>query len=454
MKTILRVGAAKTDITPPNGTQLGGATEIYRPAETVRDPTYARVLVIEQEGTLVCLVTLDLLAHTRRTSAPLRRLIAEELGTTPDAVLIFTTQSHAAPAFGPVWMRDENPLITPEFDWLRGGDRAYIPLLNTAVLEAVRRSKATMRPATMRVGRCMDGRIAFNRRFIFRDGTAHIHPSPDDARVLHCEGPSDPEVGVAVFEDEQGHAISALLNHTCHPGHGYGQRWVSAGWPGAWCSALEASLGQGCVPLVLNGACGNIHHRDHMTRNHDDSIERMTRDLMETTRLILASRLSEPTTSPMRHASRTITVPYRKADPNTLRAAKAIIAKHPRPEWGDKDHTIVSLDWVNAAFVLERALVAEEEKTFQYETQLIRIGDLVIVGWPGEPFVEAQLEIKKQAPADYVFVGHFCNDNAGYQPTAHAFRNGGYEVDCATLEPGTLENVQTQTKAYVRDIMT
>ena len=86
---------------------------------------------------------------------------------------------------------------------------------------------------------------------------------------------------------------------------------------------------------------------------------------------------------------------------------------------------------------------------------MLRIGDLAVIGWPGEPFVEAQLAIKKGSPAAYTFVAHFCNDSAGYQPTREAFKRGGYETRTANwskLAPEALEVVQDTTVEMLREL--
>ena len=45
----VRVGAAQVDITPKADTHLAGAIGLYRPARMVRDPLYAKAVVVERE---------------------------------------------------------------------------------------------------------------------------------------------------------------------------------------------------------------------------------------------------------------------------------------------------------------------------------------------------------------------------------------------------------------------
>jgi hypothetical protein len=69
--------------------------------------------------------------------------------------------------------------------------------------------------------------------------------------------------------------------------------------------------------------------------------------------------------------------------------------------------------------------------TVSAEIQVIRVGDLVIVGVPGEYFVELGLQIKegiRKAGAQQVMISGFTNGNVGYIPARRAYAHGGYEV--------------------------
>src|SRR5215472_6380084 len=58
----LEAGVARVDITPPRGLALQGYPGAGRLATDVRDPLFARVLVLRSSSTRVALVDLDLIA--------------------------------------------------------------------------------------------------------------------------------------------------------------------------------------------------------------------------------------------------------------------------------------------------------------------------------------------------------------------------------------------------------
>ena len=57
----------------------------------------------------------------------------------------------------------------------------------------------------------------------------------------------------------------------------------------------------------------------------------------------------------------------------------------------------------------------------------VRIGDVGIVGLPGEIFCEFGMDIKRHSPAKHTMVIGLANDAIGYIPTEEAFEHGGYE---------------------------
>ena len=73
-----------------------------------------------------------------------------------------------------------------------------------------------------------------------------------------------------------------------------------------------------------------------------------------------------------------------------------------------------------------------------FEIQAMRIGEAALVAYPGEMFVDYQLEMDRASPFEKTFTLAYSNGCIGYVPTAGAFPEGGYEVDHAFRYYGTL----------------
>jgi neutral ceramidase len=237
----------------------------------------------------------------------------------------------------------------------------------------------------------------------------------------------DPEVGVMLFSGTRGQPLAAVLHHTCHPVHGYPLRWISAGWPGAWCNGVRELLGGNCITMVVNGFCGNIHHCNHLDPDYRADYQDMGRKLTETTATVL-TRLT-PVESPLLDARfRALQIPMRSPSAQELHEAQQLLAANPEPLWKDAGKTSVEWDWVYAATRIDLAAYVRRTPCFDYPIQVFRLGHTALVSVPGEPFVEEQLRIKLASPAAFTFMAHMSNTYVGYIPTVQAFARGGYET--------------------------
>ena len=403
--------------------------------EEIRDPLYARALVIESAGRRVCWLSLDILAVTRPWADEIKRRAVSRFGFQQDAIMVHVVQNHAAPSLGHFFVFNEEDwgCFPGEYPWLLGGDARYNAVCVDGAVQAIGAACAALRPAVIRAGRGVDGRVAFNRRFIMRDGTGlaepglRAEPGQTNPDILCCEGPADPEVGVVTFTGDDGRVFAALLHHTSHPCHGYPERWVSAGWPGAWCDGVRDLLGPGCVAMLVNGFCGNVHHRNHLDPGYRDDHHDMGRKLTQTTARVIERLVPlDPPVLDWRALS--LRVPMRAPTDDEVTAARRLLSEHPEPQWTDASRTAVEWDWVYAATRIDLAENVRKTPLFDYPIQVFRLGSMALVSVPGEPFVQEQLRIKGASPAAFTFMAHMSNAYVGYIPTLEAFRNGGYET--------------------------
>ena len=115
----------------------------------------------------------------------------------------------------------------------------------------------------------------------------------------------------------------------------------------------------------------------------------------------------------------------------------------------------VDSKWAHVALRVEAHLRAKNEKTYEYQIQVLRLGDVAIVGLPGEPFVEAGLEIKLASPAAFTYVAHLPSwPDPSYLPTRRAFERGGYETlsHVCRLAPGALETITAEAIDLLKEM--
>ena len=427
--TELLAGAAEVDITPKMGTQIAGDIGRRRPAEILIDPIYTKALVLDEGQQRLCVLSLDLAVVPGVWTEKIREGAQERFGFEPDAVMVHAVQNHSAPSFGQHHFHLRPEQIPSQFSWLMGGDDEYGPFALERTLRAIGLALENMQPVRVGIASGVENRVAFNRRFVMRDGTAEMglrgHPPSD---VAYNEGPIDPELGVVSFTTESLRPVALLLHHTCHPVHGYPHRYITAGWPGAWSTHMRAMYGDDCVPLVINGCCGNVHHRNHLNPDHIDTAERMGATLAEATVPVL-KQLVYQDDSRLDRATRIVSIPLRQVAEQHLAEARALIAEHPTPMWKEGLEGIAAnWDWMYAVARLDLNRFRELSPDLDYEIQAFRIGDFALVAVMGEPFVEGQLRLKMESPAARSYVAHNANGFVGYVPTPQALERGGYET--------------------------
>jgi hypothetical protein len=67
----------------------------------------------------------------------------------------------------------------------------------------------------------------------------------------------------------------------------------------------------------------------------------------------------------------------------------------------------------------------EERKTW---VQALLIGDVALVGVPGEFFTRLGIEIKRRSPFRYTYIAGTANDYIGYIGDSEAYDLGGYQL--------------------------
>lgn len=192
-------------------------------------------------------------------------------------------------------------------------------------------------------------------------------------------GPVDPELNVLLVTDDQDRPLAVVSNYTAH-GTILSEKnmLVSADWQGAFQRAVEGQL-PGAVALYTNGAEGNIAPS---SPSDGDGFERCE---------VLGRALGEQVL-------------------NLLRT----IAK-PTPE--------VKLSYVERGVDLPSPTLPAAPKTSVLG--LLEINGTRMFCFPGEPFVELGLELKKRFPGSWIL--GLANDHLGYFLTEEGYVRGGYE---------------------------
>lgn len=455
----LEAGACQVEITPQADIHLAGAVGSYRPAKLVLDPLYARALVLRRGERKLCFLSLDLTIITQEWTEKIRQWAAQECGLEPDAVMVHVTQTHSAPSLGHFMVDPDLETDTHGHEWVRGGDPRYFPFAFERITQAIRGACDKLARAHVAAGSGIEGRFACNRRAVMRDGRVAMPgrqwPGPTGpVQIRYLEGPVDPEVGVVCVRSQSLKVLALLLHHSCHPVHVFPKPVVSADWPGAWAEAMRRAYGDQCVPLVLNGACGNINPWPAFEPHFDNDHRRMGRFLGDMTQKVM-EMLEFQSDAVLDWRVRRLGIPIREVEPARLREAEALLRQHPDPMWAATEPRHLDSRWTKAASLVSVQLCRQRKPELDYEIQVLRVGPTGFVGLPGEPFVEGQLQIKVNSPTYPTYVAHCTSQYVGYVPTRAAFPRGGHEVETSywsKLVPDALDRIVDASLELLRGV--
>src|SRR5207248_3526081 len=96
---------------------------------------------------------------------------------------------------------------------------------------------------------------------------------------------------------------------------------------------------------------------------------------------------------------------------------------------------------------MRRRLAPRQGQGRKTWVQAVLIGDVALVGVPGECFTVLGQEIKRRSPFRYTYVFELANDYIGYIPDRRGFDRGGYQVWTGLhsfLERGTGELIVSE----------
>ncbi len=442
----VEAGAFCVDITPPVGWRRAGG---YREeiSTGVHDPLYAKALVFRQGPERAALVVCDLCSIGREVSDLVRRRASERTGIPFSNIVIVATHTHGGPEyFGVLWEIWRDAAIE-KYGRDIHATTDYVAHLVDRCAEAIAQADARRRPVTIDWGVPQLKGLAFNRRYLMKDGVTVMNPGKMNKNIVRAAGPVDDEFPVILFRDAaSGRPVFSLSAFAMHVAV-YGGGPFSADFPALLQENLGAALGAEFVSVFGEGTAGDTNHIDVSTDRPQP---------WETESPRIGAALSEAILQ---------AIPTLNREMQPAVAVRSVRVPIPLQEITDEQiaraREVLSLRLVqNPGFLVSveayrilwnQKMRLREGASMLDEIQAIRLGDdVAIVTLPHEIFVEHGMAIKKRSPFRNTVVISLANDVDFYVPTKKAFAEGGYEVCTSPMKPGGGELL---TEAAVRLLM-
>ncbi|MCC6698217.1 MAG: hypothetical protein IT365_21520 [Candidatus Hydrogenedentes bacterium] len=417
----LRVGFARTDVTPTVGSNIPGGFA-KNPSTGVHDPLWVEAAFFSNGTVSLALVGVDLIVIPNDMAQEARKQAEARCGIPASNILIGASHTHNG---GPV-----------ESSWDGEKDTAYLALAAERIADAIVKASEAAVEARMGCGLGQEGGVGYNRRFRMRDGTIRTHPGKMNPDIVAPAGPIDPDVAVIAAEDMQGKLLGCVVNFALH-GTTLGGNQISADWPFYLRQTIRGGVGSDIGVVFLNGACGDVTQVDNLNPRPGEFGEVWARRVGMSVGAVALNVLAKAeftADAPLAITTETLALPIRD-----LADSDEELVKREAPGIGLGSNDEVFLK--EAALV--RAMKAKSP-TVNVEVQAMRIGSTGIVGNPAELFCELGLDIKRGSPWKPTMVVELANGHCGYVATSEAYLGGGYEVRTARssfLAPGTGEQI-------------
>jgi hypothetical protein len=381
----VRANADVKCLTPPleMGYSLGGyGARMSKPAEGIHDDIWAKALVVDDGIKKYAIVTLDILGLPPNVKPQVVEKINRE-GWTEENILFLPSHTHTSLEM--FALNDKNIY-----------KMAPIGIFQPKLLEFVVETLAELIISTDRnlqpvmIGTSNTQIDGLNRN---RRGAPFV----------------DNYLTVSRIDLYNGLPLAVMVNWTAHPTIMDDEdMWVSGGWPGYLQRELEAWIGHDIVAMYYNGAEGDQSVIADGAGSRYEKAEKYGRKLaievMDIYEDIKPSKEIE-----LDYNYQVIQLPGRKPHPGFMKTGGS--------EYGLDEGTIQSL--------LEQVLPAETS------IGAYQLGDLMIVGAPGEMIAELGLEIEEKLRKHgitYPVIGGLANQWVSYILTEEEYEKSGYEA--------------------------
>ena len=430
-------GAAVVDISPTRFPVrvAGGFLEGH--ATQLKDPLFARAIIIENDATKIALVIVDTCMMTQSLIDEAKQTASLATGMPTNHIMVSATHTHSAPAAMAC-------LGTRQ-------DKAYATWLPGKIAEAIVAANKKLQPAKIGWATIDDWQHTHNRRWIRKPeskivdpfgnatGLAHMHPGYLSPTIVGPSGPVDPSLSIISLQTREGRPLAVLANYSQHY---FGTGPLSADYYGLFCkhvAALVGESGDGNGPFVAaisQGTSGDLMWMDYGSAAKTMSIDRYAEEVAKYAELALA-KVEYLNTVPLGMIEKNITLNYRVPNEERLEWARPIASKI-------QDDLPKNIPEV---YAMEALILQERQKT-NVKLQAIRIGDLTIATLPNEVYALTGLKLRGRSPASSHFNIELANGAEGYIPPLEQHALGGY-----TTWPARTAGLEVQAEKRIVDTL-
>lgn len=390
----------------------------------------ACALVLEADSRL-CIVTCDVIGASCETLDRAAKRIESECGIAFENILICGSHTHHAPSTFTVhgYKRDETFLARLEEAIVSAAKAAAAKLSDPA-------AGANDLEVEMGFALAQEATVGRNSRLLLSDGTiAWCAFKPEEE--VRPTGPFDPDLAVIAFRRPDGRHAAVLFNHSTHNIGGYG-KGRSPGFYGLAAQEMEEKIG--AATLFLPGAFGSTHNQGvkgpECVLRIKSAVERGL------------SQLRWGLRGPVLSVKKPFEYQVRRFDEKKEDSAVVAYCEKRFPP-------ATASAYIEVFRKMRKELALHQEETRRTRLQVLLLGDVALVGVPGEMFASLGMAIRRRSPFRHTFVVGLANDEIGYIPDREGMDLGGYQVWTgfhSVLPAGTGERMVDEAVAMLEQL--
>ena len=418
---MLEFGYAQEDITPKYGAPLCGYLN-PRPNRGALDRLKVKAAAFRTGKDIAMIVSFDLCMVGAALVKKMAAAVAEAVPELAGKVMFSATHTHTGP-FTSACFTD-------------GVDNTYLDFLIGKMLAAVREAYENLAPAELWATQTECSTMAFNRRYVMKNGKVLTNPGKLNPDIVRPEGTTDPTIPFFAVK-QHGHFRLLAVNISNHADTTGGDM-VSADWPGHMEKQIQYELGEEVPVITLIAPQGNINHFNVRTDADQTSPAESRRIGKAYAAAVLSSlyQLRQVAADSIRTASCEFEAPYYTVTDEEYDEAKRVFEAN-RDADMKPGQDITSEDIARGTpfalkFFAKNVIDCRDKaiKTQRIEQMFaLRLGNEIgIVGIPAEPFVEIGLAIRKDSGFPMTMVAALTMGEIGYVGLPANYGVGGYET--------------------------
>ncbi len=463
----LSVGFARVDITPPLGSFMPGYYQDRR-AKKILDPLQINMVAFSDGKTTVLVAQYDPEALSDSVANMMRDAIVKATGVERDAIILHASHTHDGGFLAQKTGHGSNVQADARATEV---DRLYVDLCVSRSADAAVEAIADLKPATLSCGRNVAKRISFVRRYLMKSGKVQTNPGTNNPDIVRAVGTADETVQVLRI-DREGAKPICLINFQTHPDV-VGGETITADWPGLTRKVFEAATMGEALCVVINGTEGDVNHcnvlplpgEENGLHRDFDAADRGYDHAKHMANVLAASALgvwlkcASVEAGEIRFHVGNVRVPANKAkdtDEKNLAWANEVWALH---EAGKDAEISAKYGCYEMELTTEVARagrirnMAKHADFHDLPITTIAIGDNVaFCGFPGEPFNDIGVAIRKDSPFKLTILSCLTNGSRGYFPFSDSYKQGGYESATSPFGPTVADDLIAGQLTQLREL--